>query len=112
MINVLLSSFYNDFNSDEPIYMSDTGKSSVEFALDGSSFMFLLIPVAIFIAVYAAIYYYYRNTNKRFIFEHETEVTVSRMGKVDNRIKRRTGLSNRYINGRNSNDHLKRVQSF
>jgi hypothetical protein len=72
----------------------------------------LIIPVLVFIAVYFFIYRYYRNTDKRHYFEHETEVEVYNMQAFDQKIGTNNGTKQRTIRGKNSDDHLERVKDL
>lgn len=65
---------------------------------------------AVFAAVYGGIYRYYRNTDKRHSFEKETEVAVGNLRSGDRKVGVNNRQKSRRMGGRNSTDHLERVQ--
>lgn len=64
---------------------------------DGS-WLFLTVGVIFFFIMYGR----YRNSGARHTYETETEKEVTNLRKVDTYIKRRTGLSNYYMEGANN----------
>lgn len=64
---------------------------------DGS-WLFLTVGVIFFIIMYLR----YRNSNARHTYETETKKEVSNLVKKDTYIKRRTGLTRRYMEGANN----------
>ena len=64
---------------------------------DGS-WIFLSAGIIFFFIMYAR----YRNTGARHTYETETEKEVTNLREVDTYIKRRTGLTNHYIDGANN----------
>ena len=54
------------------------------------------------IAYYLIMYARYRNKNARHHYELETKKEIKNLRKVDQYLKRRTGLSNAYIIGQNN----------
>jgi cbb3-type cytochrome oxidase subunit 3 len=78
--------------------MASSGSSD-----DGGGFIGLAFLASGFI-FYAAIYFKYRNTNKRHHHESETEATLLNMEAQDEFVQARKGLSNRKMTGANNND--------
>lgn len=72
----------------------------------------LVIPVLVIVAVYMLIYRYYRNTDKRFKFEHETVVEVENLQAYDRKVGTNNGTKKRRISGDNSDDHLHRIRGL
>ncbi|MGP9537923.1 hypothetical protein ACT3SP_07920 [Brachybacterium sp. AOP43-C2-M15] len=68
-----------------------------------------VIGPAVFAAVYGGIYRYYRNTDKRHHFEKETDVRVGNLQQQDRRVGTNNRQRSRSMSGRNSTDHLTRV---
>lgn len=74
-----------------------------------SSVGFLAIPFIVAAAIYYFIYRFYRNHDKRYKYESETDTVVKDIQKFDQKFSHRTGLKNRKIQGDNSNNHTARV---
>ncbi|WP_114856486.1 hypothetical protein [Brachybacterium sp. YJGR34] len=75
----------------------------------GVTFPFLAGP-AVFAAVYGGIYRYYRNTDKRHLFEKETDVAVGNLQQQDRKVGTNNRQRSRSMSGRNDTDHLERVR--
>lgn len=75
----------------------------------GLAFPFIAGP-AVFAAVYGGIYRYYRNTDKRHVFEKETEVRVGNLRTGDRRRGSNNRQKSRSMSGANQDDHLQRVR--
>ncbi|MEE1619351.1 hypothetical protein V1260_11890 [Brachybacterium sp. J144] len=88
-----------------PLLLAGSGDSSA------AGFLFpLLAGPAVFAAVYGLIYRYYRNTDKRHVFEKETEVRVGNLRSNDRKVGENNRQSSARMNGDNTGDHLRRVQ--
>ena len=88
-----------------PLLLAGSGDSSAV------GFVFpLLAGPAVFAAVYGLIYRYYRNTDKRHVFEKETEVRVGNLRTDDRKVGENNRQSAARMSGDNAGDHLRRVQ--
>lgn len=78
---------------------------------EGEGLAFLIIlPFVAATAVYTFIYKRYRNKDKRYMFEHVTDVHVENVDLHDEKVDHRTGLKSSHIRGDNSNNSLYRVR--
>lgn len=68
------------------------------------------IPPGVAGAIYYFTYRYYRNQDKRYNYEHETEVTRENVQMFDQKFTSRTGLKKKHIQGRNSHQPTVRVR--
>lgn len=74
---------------------------------------FLAAPFVVGGIVWAAIYRRYRNQDKSFLYEHETNVTVTNIDKTEDTYQgARKRLKSKRINGDNSRNSRERVQRF
>ena len=61
------------------------------------------------IGFYTAVYLRYRNTDKRFAYEHHVEAEMSALRVQDRKVGSRTRLTNRQIQGENASKPLARL---
>lgn len=71
-------------------------------------FFWLLGPLG-GIGFYTAVYLRYRNTDKRFAYEHHTEAKLSDLRGHDRKVGAVRGVSNRTIQGENASSPTKRL---
>ena len=62
------------------------------------------------VLVYLGIYSRYRNKDKRYRYESESDVEVGNMMMRDRRVQHRTGVRGRRMEGANDHEHLDRVR--
>lgn len=72
----------------------------------------LALPFIIAGAFYYAVYRRYRNHDKSYQYEQNTDVKISNLQHSDVQIDVVKGTSDRKIKGDNSNEHRNRVQRF
>ena len=68
------------------------------------------IPTALATGFYILTYRFYRNTDKNYNYEKETIVNLSGLKTSDTKINTNNGTKERYIKGKNSDDHRSRVR--
>lgn len=68
------------------------------------------IPTALAAGFYILTYRFYRNTDKNYNYEKETIVNLSGLKTSDTKIDTNNGTKERYIKGKNSDDHRSRVR--
>lgn len=85
------------------VSMSSGGSS------DSSSFYLLLLGPAAGIAFYTSVYLRYRNTDKRYEYEHKTASEVDGVQGYDNPSGRVRGVENSRIRGDNSKKPRERL---
>lgn len=82
----------------------------VMFFSSGGDLAVLLLGPASCVGFYALIYFYYRNTNKRYDFERETSVKVKQMMSNDRKIGTNNGTRDSGIRGDNTKDSRRRIK--
>ncbi|UEJ81990.1 hypothetical protein Bra3105_14205 [Brachybacterium halotolerans subsp. kimchii] len=88
------------------VLLADGGSS--EGGLFALALPFVVGP-AVFGAIYGGIYRYYRNKDKRFGFERETDIQVGNLQAFDHRVGDKNRQRSATMSGANQDDPLTRV---
>lgn len=83
---------------------------AVTIADTDGSFAILAVPPGVAAAIYYFTYRYYRNQDKRYNYEHETETEMFNPQRFDSKVDHRKGLKKKRIAGHNSENHIARVR--
>lgn len=82
--------------------------SSSEGGLFALALPFVIGP-AVFGAIYGTIYRYYRNKDKRHVFERETDIQVGNLQAFDHHVGDKNRQRSATMSGANQDDPLQRV---